>query len=123
LARAYPSITVDRDAIFLRDGRMITSAGINSGIALCLSLVEEELGAEVARTVAKHLVVFMARPGGQSQYSVRMSVGQPRHELLRKLLDDIAAEPAADHSLSAMAGRVNITPRQLSRLFRAKLGP
>jgi transcriptional regulator GlxA family with amidase domain len=122
LARAYPSITVDRDAIFVRDGRIITSAGITSGIDLCLSLVEEDLGAEVARTVAKHLVVFMARPGGQSQYSVRMSVGQPRHELLRKLLDGIAAEPAADHSLSAMAGRVNISPRQLSRLFRAELG-
>jgi transcriptional regulator GlxA family with amidase domain len=122
LAHAYPSIEVDRDAIFVRDGKIITSAGITSGIDLCLSLVEEDLGAEVARTVAKHLVVFMARPGGQSQYSVRMSAGQPRHELLRKLLDDIATDPAADHSLGAMAGRVNVSPRQLSRLFRAELG-
>jgi transcriptional regulator GlxA family with amidase domain len=122
LARAYPSITVDRDAIFVRDGKIITSAGITSGIDLCLSLVEEDLGAQVARTVAKHLVVFMARPGGQSQYSVRMSAGQPRHELLRKLLDDIATDPASDHSLDAMADRVNVSPRQLSRLFRTELG-
>lgn len=121
LARAYPSITVDRDAIFVRDGRIITSAGITSGIDLCLSLVEDDLGPEIARTVAKHLVVFMARPGGQSQYSARISVGQPRHELLRTLLDGIATDPAADHSLEALAGRANISPRQLSRLFRTEL--
>lgn len=121
LARAYPAITVDRDAIFVRDGKIITSAGITSGIDLCLSLVEDDLGPEMARTVAKHLVVFMARPGGQSQYSVRMSVGQPRDDLMRKLLDEIATDPAGDHSLGAMAGRVNLSPRQLSRLFRLEL--
>ena len=64
---------------------MITSAGVTSGIDLALALVEEDLGAETARMVAKQLVVFLQRPGGQSQFSVRLSAGQARHEVIRRL--------------------------------------
>jgi transcriptional regulator GlxA family with amidase domain len=122
LARAFPSVDVDPDAIFVRDGRVITSAGITAGIDLSLSLVEEDLGAETARLVAKHLVVFMARPGGQSQFSVRLRVGRPRYEPLRRLLDTIAEDPAGNHTLAAMAGRAGVSPRHLTRLFRDELG-
>ena len=109
LARAYPSITVDRDAIFVRDGKIITSAGITSGVDLCLSLVEEDLGAQLARTVAKHLVVFMARPGGQVSILGAHERRSAAPRAAAQAFDDIAAGPAADHSLSAMAGRVNVS--------------
>jgi transcriptional regulator GlxA family with amidase domain len=121
LARKYPGVSVDRDAIFVRDGRVVTSAGITAGIDLSLSLVEDDLGADVARRVAKELVVFMARPGGQSQFSVRLSAGRPRHELLRKLLDGIAEQPADDHSLTTMAARAGVSGRHLARMFRDEL--
>ncbi len=64
------------DSIFVRDGRFISSAGVTSGIDLALSLVEEDFGPQVARAAAKYLVVFMARPGGQSQFSVRQAARQ-----------------------------------------------
>ncbi|MFD0579163.1 GlxA family transcriptional regulator [Dactylosporangium darangshiense] len=121
LARAFPGVDVDPDAIFVRDGRVFTSAGITAGIDLSLSLVEHDLGAETARLVAKHLVVFMARPGGQSQFSVRLGAGRPRHEPLRRLLDAIAEDPAGDHTLAAMAGRAGVSARHLTRLFRDEL--
>ncbi|MFE7171634.1 GlxA family transcriptional regulator [Streptomyces sp. NPDC057616] len=122
LARHFPAIDVDRDSIFVRDGKTITSAGVTSGIDLTLSLVEEDFGPEVARAAAKYLVVFMARPGGQSQFSVRQAARQPRHETVRAALDAVAADPAGDHSLEALARRTGVSVRQLTRLFRAELG-
>ncbi|MGW1710605.1 GlxA family transcriptional regulator [Streptomyces sp. NPDC002206] len=122
LAARYSGIDVDRDAIFVRDGRFITSAGITAGIDLTLSLVEADLGADIARAAAKHLVVFMARPGGQSQFSVRQSAKYGTDSVLRQVLDDIAAEPRADHTLAAMAGRAGVSERHLTRLFRAETG-
>jgi transcriptional regulator GlxA family with amidase domain len=121
LARQFPLIDVDHDAIFVRDGSVFTSAGVTAGIDLALALVEQDLGPEVARLVAKHLVVFMQRPGGQSQFSVRLGSGQTRHEVLRPLLDMITADPAADHTLSAMATRARMSVRHLTRLFREEL--
>ncbi|MFF3689603.1 GlxA family transcriptional regulator [Streptomyces sp. NPDC002187] len=122
LAARYPAIDVDSDAIFVRDGHFITSAGISAGIDLTLSLVEAELGADVARAAAKYLVVFMARPGGQSQFSVRQSAKYGRDSVLRRVLDDVAAEPRADHTLASMAGRAGVSERHLTRLFRAETG-
>ncbi|GAA0407737.1 AraC family transcriptional regulator [Microbispora corallina] len=122
LARAFPRVTVDPDAIFVRDGRIITSAGVTSGIDLALGLVEEDYGADLARTVARHLVVFMQRPGGQSQFSVRLRSGGTRDRTVRRLLDAVAVDPAADHGLSAMAARAGLSVRQLTRLFRRETG-
>ncbi|MFF2363922.1 GlxA family transcriptional regulator [Streptomyces sp. NPDC058122] len=122
LARSFPAIDVDQDSIFVRDGRTITSAGVTSGIDLALSLVEEDFGPEVARAAAKYLVVFMARPGGQSQFSVRQTARQPRHSTLRAALDAITADPAGDHDLDTLARRTGVSVRQLTRLFRAELG-
>ncbi|MGW4644115.1 GlxA family transcriptional regulator [Sphaerisporangium sp. NPDC004334] len=122
LAGAYPGIEVDRDAIFVRDGDIVTSAGVSSGIDLALGLVEQDYGADLARTVAKHLVVFMQRPGGQSQFSVRLLAGGERCAPLRPVLDAVAVDPAGDHGLAAMAARAGLSVRQLTRLFRQETG-
>lgn len=122
LARDYPKINVDGDAIFVRDGKVVTSAGISSGIDLALALVEADHGADLARTAAKHLVVFMQRPGGQSQFSVRLNPPAQRCEPLRTALDAVILDPAGDHGLEAMAGRAGVSVRQLTRLFRQELG-
>jgi transcriptional regulator GlxA family with amidase domain len=122
LARAYPGITLDADAIFVADGPIHTSAGVTAGIDLCLALVEADNGAELAREVARHLVVFMQRPGGQAQFSVRLDLAARTHSPLRRVLDDIARDPAADHSLKALSTRAGFSVRHLTRLFQRELG-
>jgi transcriptional regulator GlxA family with amidase domain len=122
LAARYPGIEVDSDAIFVRDGRFITSAGITAGIDLALFLIEADFGAGVARAAAKQLVVFMARPGGQSQFSVRQSAKYGTDSVLRSVLDAVTADPRADHSLAAMARRAGVSERHLTRLFRTETG-
>ncbi|WP_040809708.1 GlxA family transcriptional regulator [Nocardia concava] len=118
LARAYPSITVDPDAIYVRDGRFVTSAGVSAGLDLSLALIEEDEGADLAREVARELVVFLRRPGGQSQFSAASRTALPRRDDLRTVVEAIFADPAADHSLTTMASRATVSTRQLTRLFR-----
>lgn len=122
LAQRFPRVRVDADAIYLRDGPIITSAGVTAGIDMALALVEEEHGAELARTLAKHLVVFLHRPGGQSQFSVRTSIATPRTDGLRRVVDAVVENLSADHSLAAMAARGALSERHLSRLFRQEIG-
>ncbi|MCL6670938.1 MULTISPECIES: GlxA family transcriptional regulator [Streptomyces] len=122
LALRFPSVRVEPDAVFVRDGTMMTSAGVSAGIDLSLALVEEHYGAEVARSVAKDMVVFMQRPGGQSQFSVRSQIPYSRQELLRRILDTVAEDPGANHSLSAMARRAGVSVRHLARLFHEEVG-
>ncbi|SEG40601.1 Transcriptional regulator GlxA family, contains an amidase domain and an AraC-type DNA-binding HTH domain [Saccharopolyspora kobensis] len=122
LARRYPRLRVEPDAIHIRDGRYLTSAGISAGIDLALSLVEDDHGPEVARAVAREMVVFMQRPGGQSQFSTAISTPRARNELLREVLASVVADPAADHSLPAMAAAAAVSTRHLTRLFNAELG-
>ncbi|MEU6040429.1 MULTISPECIES: GlxA family transcriptional regulator [Actinomadura] len=122
LAAAHPGVTVAPDAIYVRDGPVVTSAGVTAGIDLALALVEEDHGAALAREVARWLVVFMQRPGGQSQFSRRARTRPVRREALRALLDHIAAEPAADLSLEAMAARLAMSPRHFSRVFAEQVG-
>ncbi|MET7943143.1 DJ-1/PfpI family protein [Streptomyces sp. NPDC005302] len=122
LATRYPSVRVDPDAIFVRDGKMMSSAGVSAGIDLSLALVEEHYGAEVARSVAKDLVVFMQRPGGQSQFSVRSRTSHTTQDVLRRLLDAVAENPGANHTLAAMASRAGISVRHVTRLFHDEVG-
>ncbi|MFJ2564395.1 GlxA family transcriptional regulator [Streptomyces sp. NPDC088770] len=122
LARRYPRVRVEPDAMHIRDGRYVTSAGISAGIDLTLALVEDDHGADVARNVARELVVFMQRPGGQSQFSTAITTPPPRGDLLRPLIASVLSDPAADHSLPAMAASAAVSPRHLARLFRAELG-
>lgn len=118
--RSYPAVRVS-DALFVRDGPVITSAGVGSGIDLALALVEQDFGPEVAGQTVRQMVLFMQRPGSQSQLSSRSRSVLAADNPLRSLLDAIAADPAADYSLPRMAARAGVSPRTLTRLFREQL--
>jgi transcriptional regulator GlxA family with amidase domain len=122
LARAYPDIGVEPDAIFVRDGDLFTSAGVSSGIDLALALVEMDYGPELVREVARSLVVYLKRAGGQSQFSVLVEADPPPGSALRVVTDAIAADPGADHSVRKLADRASLSTRQLTRLFQSELG-
>ncbi|MFE6888517.1 GlxA family transcriptional regulator [Streptomyces sp. NPDC057694] len=122
LAAAYPAVTVADDPVFVRDGPVITSAGVTAGIDLALALVEEDHGAELARNVARELVVFMARPGGQSQFSARLGPVAARHPAVRTAMDAVGADPRSAPGLDALARTAGVSPRHLTRLFRAETG-
>jgi transcriptional regulator GlxA family with amidase domain len=122
LAARYPRVRVEADPVFVRDGRVITSAGVTTGIDLALALVEDDHGADLARAVARQLVVFMARPAGQSQFSARLVPREARHPALRQVMDAVGADPAAAHAMDALAREAGISPRHLGRLFRAETG-
>jgi transcriptional regulator GlxA family with amidase domain len=121
LARAFPDVSVEPDAIFVRDGDVYTSAGVSSGIDLALALVEDDYGAGLAREVARSLVVYLKRAGGQSQFSVLVEAEPPPQSALRAVTDAIAANPGADHSVKRLAARASLSTRQLTRLFHTEL--
>lgn len=122
LARRHPGVAVTPDAIYVQDGPVFTSAGVTAGIDVCLAMVEQDRGPEEARRVARDLVVFLQRPGGQSQFSAASRTPPSRHPLVRPLLDAVVADPAADHSPRAMARRAGVSTRHLTRLFREQTG-
>lgn len=122
LAAAYPSLRVEPNLIFVRDGHVYTSGGITSGIDLALALIEEDLGQEIARIVAGILVVFLRRPGGQTQFSpFLLGEAKSRHDV-RQLQAWILAHPAEDLDVETLAGRLAMSPRNFARLFRSETG-
>lgn len=121
LAAGYPQVRVEADPVFVRDGHVVTSAGVTAGIDLALALVEEDFGADVARGVARQLVVFMARPGGQAQFSARLAPRQPTRSVVRRVMDHVSADPAAEHTLASLAEVGRVSARHLGRLFRSEL--
>ncbi len=122
LARQFPTLDIDPERIFIRDGSVWTSAGVTAGIDLALALVEDDHGPDLAREVARWLVVFVQRPGGQGQFSSHVAVPAPRRGDVREVLDTIAADPAADLSVAALARRAGLSERHLARTFRAETG-
>jgi transcriptional regulator GlxA family with amidase domain len=122
LAAAHPLVRVEPDAIFVEDRGVHTSAGVSAGIDLALALLERDHGDGVARSVAQSLVVFLQRPGGQSQFSASLAAPRPTVPLLRRLTDEVVADPAADHSVPARGAPAPQSPRHLSRLFHDELG-
>jgi transcriptional regulator GlxA family with amidase domain len=121
LASRYPKIQVEPDAIYVRDGTTYTSAGVSAGIDLALALVEEEHGPDLTREVARALVVYLQRAGGQSQFSAPLQGSPPRTPALRSIIDLVTADPSASHSLTELAEHLNLSPRHLTRLFRDEL--
>jgi transcriptional regulator GlxA family with amidase domain len=121
LARRFPAVAVEPDAIFVRDGNLYSSAGVAAGVDLALALVEEDHGADIARRVAQLLVVPMQRAGGQSQFSASLSGPLPRSPLVRKVVDTICADPAYPHTVQTLADQACVSVRHLTRLFRAEL--
>jgi transcriptional regulator GlxA family with amidase domain len=122
LAADHPSVDVVPDAIYVQDGRLVTSAGVTAGIDLALALVERDHDAALARLVARWMVVFLQRPGGQSQFSVRSRVPPVREPGLRAVLDAIADDPAAGWTVEGMARRAAMSPRHFARVFPRRVG-
>ena len=122
LAAQYPAVSVETDPIFVRAGRIFTSAGVTAGIDLALALLEEDHGRDVALAVARELVMFLRRPGGQSQFSVQLSTQQADREPLRELQRWIADHLGADLSVEALARRAAMSPRNFARVFTREVG-
>lgn len=122
LARRHPETDVDADPIYVRDGHIATSAGVTAGIDLALALVEEDLGRDIALDVARHLVVFLRRPGNQAQFSTQLSAQTARREPLREVQQWISEHTDADLSVASLAERARLSPRHFARAFREETG-
>lgn len=122
LARRYPAIDVDPDPIFIKDGPIYTSAGITAGIDLALALAEEDCGSGVALDVAREMVVFLKRPGGQAQFSQPLSMQTRSSARFSDLIAWMTANPGADQSVEALAARVSMSVRTFSRRFKEQTG-
>lgn len=122
LAGRYPEIDVRSEPIFVEDGAVVTSAGVTAGIDLMLALVETDIGRQAALDIARHLVVFLRRPGGQAQFSTQLSTQMARRRPLREVQQWIEERPAADLSIPALAHRANLSTRQFTRAFTTEVG-
>ena len=118
----YPAVTVDADAIFVRDGHVWTSAGVTAGMDLALALVEEDLGAPLAVAVARWLVMYMRRSGGQSQLSAPLEAQSGERAPISELAQWVRAHLAEDLSVPALSRRVGMSPRNFARVFRDEVG-
>ncbi|GAC1042879.1 helix-turn-helix domain-containing protein [Rhizobium sp. No.120] len=122
LKELRPQIDVEPDAIFVAEPPVFTSAGITAGIDLCLALVEDDCGSKTALAVARQMVLFMRRPGGQSQFSAGLALQENATPPIRKLLNEIIDDPTGDLSGGALASRAGMSERTFSRNFRRETG-
>ena len=122
LARRFPTIRVQTDPIFVRDGHVYTSAGVTAGIDLALALVEEDHGRRVALGVARELVMFLRRPGGQSQFSAQLAAQSADREPIRDLQGWIADHLSEDLSVGKLARRSAMSARNFARVFLRETG-
>ncbi len=117
LAADFPSVDVDPDPIYIRSGRVWTSAGVSSGMDLTLALVADDHGEKLARSAARWMVMYLRRPGGQSQFSVPLSTPVPRTRAVKELQHWITEHPAEDLSIPALARRAHMSERHFARVF------
>jgi transcriptional regulator GlxA family with amidase domain len=122
LGRRYPAVRVEPDPIFIQDGRIWTSAGVTAGMDLALAMVEADHGRDLALATARDLVMFLKRPGGQSQFSTALAGQIAERPPLRDLQDWMLAHPDADLSVPALAGRAAMSPRNFARAFLREIG-
>jgi transcriptional regulator GlxA family with amidase domain len=122
LAARYPRVRVDPNPIFVRDGAIVTSAGVTAGMDLALALVEEDLGHDVAVELARWFVMFMKRPGGQAQFSTHLRAQASGSGALDSLLGWIVDHLHADLSVPVLARRMRMSPRHFARVFRKDVG-
>jgi transcriptional regulator GlxA family with amidase domain len=122
LAERYPAVEVDPDPIYLRDGRIWTSAGVTAGMDLALAMIEQDLDREAALTIARHLVLFLRRPGNQSQFSATLSAQEPAREPLREVQRYVVEHVAEDLTVRALAERAHMSLRHFARAFAAETG-
>jgi len=122
LARAVPEATVERDAIFVVDPPVYSSAGVTAAIDLCLALVEEDLGRRTALAVARELVLYLRRPGGQAQFSESLAAQEAASDGIRDLVAWVQEHPASDLRVERLAKRAGLSPRHFARVFRTETG-
>ena len=122
LAKRYPAVEVDPESIYLRDGPVWTSAGVTAGMDLALALVERDLDRDAALTIARHLVLFLRRPGNQSQFSATLAAQQPEREPLREVQRYVVEHVSENLSIETLAERAHMSPRNFARAFRAETG-
>jgi len=122
LARDFPEVRVESDPIFVREGSIYTSAGVTAGMDLALAMVEEDQGREVALAVARELVLFLRRPGGQAQFSAQLAVQLAERVPIRELQAHILDHPEGDLSVETLARRVAMSPRNFARVFTREVG-
>ncbi|MCP3822706.1 GlxA family transcriptional regulator [Streptomyces sp. A3M-1-3] len=122
LASRYPRVAVDPDPIFIRTGQVWTCAGVTSGMDMALAMVAEDHGQELALATARMMVMYLKRPGGQSQFSVPLSLQTPAGDQIDALRLWIGEHLADDLSIEALAEQLHLSARHFSRLFRQRTG-
>ncbi|HEY9264023.1 MAG TPA: GlxA family transcriptional regulator [Mycobacterium sp.] len=123
MASEFPSVTVDPDPIFVRSSDKVwTAAGVTAGIDLALSLVEDDHGTEAAQTIARYLVMYLRRPGGQTQFAAPVWMPRARRTPIRDVQEAIEAEPGGAHSIAELARRAAMSPRHFTRVFTEEVG-
>ena len=122
LASGYPLVAVQPDAIYVHDDNVWTSAGVTAGIDLALALVADDHGRRAAVEVARQLVVYLRRSGGQAQFSAVLAAQSGDHEPVRDVLNWLTENLVQDLSVAALAVRANLSERQFSRLFKTEVG-
>ena len=123
LAREFPAVTVDPDPIYVQSSAKVwTAAGVTAGIDLALSLVEDDHGTDVAQTVARYLVLYLRRRGGQTQFAAPVWMPRAKRAPIRDVQETIESEPGAAHSVSELAGRAAMSPRHFTRVFTDEVG-
>ncbi len=122
LRETHPDLTVDPDPIYIRDGKIWSSAGVTAGIDLSLAMVSDDLGVDVAQTIARWLVMFLHRPGGQTQFASPVWVPRAERSTVRAVQDLVEAAPGGDHRLPALAAAAAMSVRHFTRVFTAEVG-
>lgn len=122
LAAQYPKAQVEPDAIYVKDGKLFTSAGVTAGMDLALAMVEEDHGRELALRVARELVMFLKRPGGQSQFSAHLAAQTSERSSVRLVQDHVLSHLKDDLSIPALASRAGMSERNFARIFRSETG-
>jgi transcriptional regulator GlxA family with amidase domain len=122
LRDTHPDLTVDPDPIYIRDGKVWSSAGVTAGIDLSLALVQDDLGVDVAQTIARWLVMFLHRPGGQTQFASPVWVPRAERSTVRAVQDLVEAAPGGDHRVPTLAAAAAMSVRHFTRVFTADVG-
>ncbi len=122
LSRSYPAVQVDENAIYVRDGKYWTSAGVTAGMDLALAVLSEDLGHDVALQVARYNVMYMIRPGGQAQFSANLVAAQAQDKAIAATLEHVLDNVAGDLTVTALAARAAMSERSFARKFKDETG-
>ncbi|MDR5799102.1 MULTISPECIES: GlxA family transcriptional regulator [Caballeronia] len=122
LQLSYPAVELDSDCIFIQQGKVWTSAGVTAGLDLALAVVEQDFGADIALDVARDLVVFLRREGGQSQFSVHLDCNATQNVSIRDLQNWMLGNLAKDLAIPEMASQVAMSVRSFNRCFKKATG-